>query len=67
MPFTMSAGRGAEPEIETEQTLSEINSEKFVVMYLPANIEMFRSDTTFNPYYCKIWRSYSVEEAAFIL
>jgi len=50
----MSAGRGAEPEIETEQTLSEINSEKFVVMYLPANIKMFRSDTTFNPYYCKI-------------
>jgi hypothetical protein len=22
---------------------------------------MFRSDTTFKPYYCKIWRSYSVE------
>jgi len=50
----MSAGRGAEPEIETEQTLSEINSEKFVVMYLPANIKMYRSDKTLNTYYCKI-------------
>jgi hypothetical protein len=46
----MSAGRGAEPEIETEQTLSAINSEKFVVMYLPANIKIFRPDTTLNPY-----------------
>jgi len=54
MPFTMSAGRGDESETETEQTLSEISSEKFVVMYLPANIKMFRTDTTFNPYYCKI-------------
>jgi hypothetical protein len=47
MPFTMSAGRGAESEIITEQTLSGIKSEKFVLKYLPANIKMFRSELYF--------------------
>jgi len=67
MPFTMSAGRGAEPEIETEETLSEINSEKSVVMYLPANIKLFLSNTTFNPFYCKSEDLTTLRGAACIL